>query len=666
MENSQYLDMFLDESREHLQNMNDNLLALENSPDNVDLVNEIFRSAHTLKGMSATMGFENMADLTHKLENILDAVRNHQLQINADIMDVLLAAVDRLEGMLENVQSGEGDRMDVSDIVAQLQSVLSSPNQGSEAPGPAKKKTETAEGHDAFVQSVIVQSLEQGYNVFRATVTFDESCVLKGARAYMVFQIAEQMGDIIQAEPDVEKLEAGEVGPSFTITIVTKESQEDVRSKIMDVSEIARVDVVDLKTIAAESAGGGGASSQATDARSADKKPQAQTAARAKATSKTIRVNLERLNDLMNLFEELVIEKGRLEGVAKKLKDTELIETAERIARTSSSLQEIILNLRMEPIEQVFNRFPRMVRSVSKELNKKIRLQIEGAETELDRTVIDEIGDPLVHLLRNSMDHGIELPEVRRQNNKPEEGSIVLKAYHSGNHVFIEIEDDGAGINREKVLQKAIKNGLVSESDADKLSDREVYQFLFQSGFSTADKITDISGRGVGLDVVKSKIESLGGVVEVESEPGKGTRFTIRLPLTLSIINAMLIRAGGETYAVPVTNIVETALYKHEDIMTAQAREMIDFRGRVIPFLRLSRLFDLPEEENKGKYIHALVLQSGRKTAALAVDQLIGQQEIVIKSLGTYLGDVPGISGATILGDGKVALIIDCASILYA
>ena len=654
MDTNQYLDLFLDESREHLQNMNAKLLELENNPGDTAIVNEIFRSAHTLKGMSATMGYESMADLTHKLENVLDAIRHGERAVNEAIMDALFASVERLESMTEAIANGAGDTKPAEDLIELLLKVSESSVQRSEAQsGPNTEKQNDMSDYNTYEMNVIGESLSQGYSVFKIAVTLSESCLLKAARAYMVYQIAEQSGDIIKSEPSIEKLEEGAFDTQFVFTLITKEPLDDIKEKILKVSEIDRVDIEPVTV--------------KKDSKPEDEKSGKAPIRKANAHSsgQSIRVNLKRIDTLMNLFEELVIEKGRLEGLARRFNDAELTDITEDIARTTQALQDVILNLRMVPIEQVFNRFPTMVRNVSKELNKRIRLNMEGKETELDRTVIDEIGDPLVHLLRNSMDHGIETPEKRKQLGKPEEGTIDLKAYHSGNHVYIEIKDDGAGINREKVLNKAIKNGLINESDREHLSDQEVYQLLFRTGFSTADVISDISGRGVGLDVVKSKIESLSGEVFVESEENKGTTFTIRLPLTLSIITALFVQMGDEHYAIPLANILETAMVKEDDIMNVHEKEVLAFRDSVIPFIRLADAFAVPGERPSGKFIPTVIIRHGSKHAALAVDRLIGQSEIVIKPLGRYLGDVEGFSGSTILGDGRVALIIDAQAFIH-
>lgn len=371
-------------------------------------------------------------------------------------------------------------------------------------------------------------------------------------------------------------------------------------------------------------------------------------------------MNLERIDDLLNIFEEVIIDRGRLEVISEEFDNQVLKDTVEHLGRVTSEMQNLILSMRMVPIEQVFNRFPRMIRGLAKELNKKINLEIIGSETELDRTVIDEIGDPLVHLIRNSIDHGIELPEVRAQAGKSEEGHLILRAYHSGNHVFIEIEDDGAGINREKVQMKAIEKGLILAEEAELLSDDEIANFILSSGFSTADQISDISGRGVGLDVVKSKMEALGGEISIKTEKGKGSIFSIQLPLTLSIIATLLVKVKHETYAIPLSSIIETVLLQDEQILSAHGRKVMDFRGQVVPLVSLSEVFEVPIREEKNEKYHAVVVvKKGEKLTGLIVDSFIGQKEVVLKSLGSYLKDVFAISGATILGDGEVALIID-------
>ncbi len=492
----------------------------------------------------------------------------------------------------------------------------------------------------------------------------------------MVFEILEKNGDVIKSSPTVDKLEEEQFDSQFHVAYISKETAEDLQKKLLKVSEVEKVEVSEIATAVFQGVNGTRASYNTRTRQHLYKQAEAQVKATDKKSattnktnvptaSKTIRVNIERLDVLMNLFEELVIDRGRLLSIAAEVNHSELNETVERMSRTMGDLQNIILTMRMVPVETVFNRFPKMVRQLSRDLNKKINLEIIGAETELDRTVIDEIGDPLVHLIRNSLDHGIESPEIRRQKGKPEEGTVQLRAYHSGNYVFIEIEDDGAGINRDKVLAKAIQKGVVSLEAANSLSDKQINELILASGFSTADVISDVSGRGVGLDVVKTTIESLGGNISIESTQNVGSVFSIQLPLTLSIISVMLVEIEKEIYAIPLSSIIETSIIRNSDILNAHNQKVIDFRGKVVPLVFLEEVFEVPRKELKDDEFHSVVIvRKGEKLAGLVVDSFIGQQEIVLKSLGNYLTNIFAISGATILGNGKVALIVDCNALM--
>ncbi|RBP95267.1 two-component system chemotaxis sensor kinase CheA [Cytobacillus firmus] len=677
MEMNQYLEVFIEESKEHLQACNEQLLELEKNPEDIKIVNEIFRSAHTLKGMSATMGYEDLANLTHQMENVLDAIRNQKIKVNAEILDVVFLAVDDLEAMVQSIAEGGDGKRDVSEAVEKLMLI-----EKGESPAQSAARAETAAAiaepqglikstYDDFELTVIQQSKEQGFESYEISIALRADCLLKAARVYMVFEVLEKSGEVIKATPSVEQLEEEQFDQEFSVTIITKDTPEDIRQKLLKVSEVERIEVLPLsmgnyssQEAVKEAEAVLPAAEVAEEAASDMPKEEKKAPAAKQVSNKTIRVNIERLDILMNLFEELVIDRGRLEQISKELNNQELHETVEHMSRISGDLQNIILNMRMVPIETVFNRFPRMVRQLARDLNKKINLQIVGAETELDRTVIDEIGDPLVHLIRNALDHGVETPEVRKENGKSEEGNVVLKAYHSGNHVFIEIEDDGAGINKDKVIKKALKNGIITEQTASTLTDKQAYELIFASGFSTADKISDVSGRGVGLDVVKNTIESLGGSVSIDSKVGQGSIFSIQLPLTLSIISVMLVEIEKEKYAIPLSSIIETAIIRKEDILSAHNQKVIDFRGKVVPLLSLKEIFEVPSENLEEEFISVVIVRKGEKMAGLVVDSFIGQQEVVLKSLGNYLTSVFAISGATILGDGQVALIVDCNALI--
>ncbi|MDO3676297.1 chemotaxis protein CheA [Paenibacillus ehimensis] len=684
MEMNQYLSMFIDESRDHLQAMNEHLLSLESSPEDITIVQNIFRSAHTLKGMSATMGFEDLASLTHEMENVLDLVRNHKLKMDSFIFDCLFKSLDSLESMVEDIIQGGTGQADVTEIVAALKSIVSGDyTKGGAAGGATAKAAQTTAAGaelDEFQYSILQQSIEAGIPVLRLEVTVRQDCVLKAARAYMVFNVLEQNGEVIKSNPSVEDIEQERFEQSFVVYYISQIDSEELHKQVASVSEIDKVDLIvldqaKLTELMTPPSGSNAAAAQAqaqaeTAAASTQEAPKqeakkAPAAGGAPVAGRTIRVDIERLDTLMNLFSELLIDRVRLEQLASEIRRSELTETVEHMSRVSSDLQNIVLKLRMVPIDTVFNRFPRMIRDVAKTLDKKVDLIITGADTELDRTVIDEIGDPLVHLLRNAVDHGVEPAAERVALGKPETGTIYLRAYHSGNHVFIEIEEDGRGINRDKVLKKALENNVLTKEQAERITDDEINQLIFASGFSTADKISDISGRGVGLDVVKTKIQSLGGQVQVDSVWGKGSKFSVQLPLTLSIISAMLIRLNNEKYAIPLSSIVETMAVRQEQIRSVHGNRMVEYRTGVIPLVSLADLFDVPGGTNISENeTQVVIIRKGDKMAALVVDEFIGQQEIVLKSLGKYLTKLFAISGATILGDGQVALIIDTNALI--
>ncbi|MFB9273590.1 chemotaxis protein CheW [Cohnella cellulosilytica] len=694
MEMNQYMSMFIDESNDHLQALNENMLRLEQQPEDIGIVQVIFRSAHTLKGMSATMGFEDLASLTHEMENVLDLVRNEKLSMNGHIFDTLFKCLDALEAMVQDIIGGGTGKGDVGELVERLKGIVKGDSGAPGASAPAAAQAAPAMSAslvlDQYQMSVLAQSIESGHKAYYIEVKVREDCLLKAARAYMVFDVLERNGEVVKSYPSVQEIEQEQFDRGFSVYYITQTPQQTLQEQLSRVSEIESVTLNEVdkaslqemednlrapaKSAAAKETA---AASEAPAVPTAAPSPQASApeksasrpaaaAASGSAAPRTIRVDIERLDTLMNLFSEMLIDRVRLEQLAFEIRRNDLTETVEHMARVSADLQNIVLKLRMVPVESVFNRFPRMVRDLAKSLDKKVDLNIVGAETELDRTVIDEIGDPLVHLIRNSVDHGVESTSERLAQGKPETGTVMLRAFHSGNHVFIEIEDDGKGINRPKVLETAIKRGVVTPEEAKTLSDDETNMLLFAPGFSTADKVSDISGRGVGLDVVKSKITSLGGNVTVTSNPGQGTKFSIQLPLTLSIIAAMLIKQGSEKYAFPLSSIVETGAIKRTDIRTLHGNRMIDYRQSIIPVISLAQIIDSPDyRDDEESETEMLVIRKGDKLAAVLVDEFIGQSEIVLKPLGKYLTGVRGVvSGATILGDGQVALIVDPNAII--
>jgi len=692
MEMNQYMSMFIDESNDHLQALNENMLRLEQQPEDIGIVQVIFRSAHTLKGMSATMGFEDLASLTHEMENVLDLVRNEKLSMNGHIFDTLFKCLDALEGMVQDIINGGTGKSDVEDLVQRLKGIVKGDvGAPPAAPAAAAPVLPASLVLDQYQLSILGQSIESGHSAYYIEVKVREDCLLKAARAYMVFDVLERNGEVVKSYPSVQEIEQEQFDRGFSVYYITQAPKELLHEQLSRVSEIESVEMnaVDRaslsemeenlrgsakkvsaaeKEVAAASAPAAPAAEANAEKAPADKAASRPAAAASSGSTspRTIRVDIERLDTLMNLFSEMLIDRVRLEQLASEIRSNDLTETVEHMARVSADLQNIVLKLRMVPVESVFNRFPRMIRDLAKSLDKKVDLVIVGAETELDRTVIDEIGDPLVHLIRNSVDHGVESIADRLSQGKPEVGTVFLRAFHSGNHVFIEIEDDGKGINRPKVLETAIKRGVVTPEEAKKLSDEEVNMLLFAAGFSTADKVSDISGRGVGLDVVKSKITSLGGNVSVHSTLGKGTKFSIQLPLTLSIIAAMLIKQGSEKYAFPLSSIVETGAVKRADIRTLHGNRIIDYRQSIIPVISLAQLVDSPDyRDDDENETEMLVVRKGDKLAAVLVDEFIGQSEIVLKPLGKYLTGLKSVvSGATILGDGQVALIVDPNAII--
>jgi two-component system chemotaxis sensor kinase CheA len=663
MDLNDFLGMFIEESKEHLQSINGELLNLEIEPENTAIVNEIFRSAHSLKGMAGTMGFEDLTSLTHEMENVLDLLRNSQLIINSEIMDIIFKCVDFIEKMVDSIEQGGDGKENVTEIVSQLAKIHAPTGSHHVDPITASGEVDVIADLviDEYQNSVINEARLTGNKVYQITVTLDEKCVMKSVRAYMIFQVAEELGEVIQTHPTVVEIEEEKFVDSFTLLLVSTFDMQELQTKLAYVSEVKTVTVTERMKQEEISSKSTITDIPKIDQTSTPQDKEDSGESKKKQRSKSIRVDIEKMDHLMNLFSELIIDRGRLEQISRKSEVSELTETVEHMTRISTDLQDLILKMRMVPIEQVFNRFPRMVRDLAKDLNKKVQLVVEGAETELDRTVIDEIGDPLVHLLRNALDHGLETVEERKANKKSEEGKIILKAYHGGNHVFIEVVDDGKGIDREKVLNKAIERGVVTLEEAQVYTNQQVYALILASGFSTADNISDISGRGVGLDVVKTKIESLGGVISIDSTPGQGSVFHIQLPLTLSIINSMLVKVEEETYAIPFSSIVEITTVSQDQVSTLHGQKVIQFRGQVIPLVYLTEVFHVPslETEYVKQQLYIVIVRKGNKTVGVVVDSVLGQQEVVLKSLGSFLTNVFAISGATILGNGEVALIID-------
>lgn len=696
MDTSQYLEIFIDETKEHLQNLNEQLLVLEKEPDNADTINEIFRAAHSLKGMAGTMGYKRMQRLTHDTENVFSEIRNGKMKVSADLIDTLFQSLDALEGYLENIQQTADEGTDDHEpIIKQLNDILAN-GTGAAPAAPAPTPTPSAEPKKEAADddkngrkyknikleeheiAAISEAFKKNMSVYGITVYVQDSCILKAARAFLVFKALEEVGEIIVSEPSVQDIEDEKFEFDFSLYLITEANEEKVKSMVTSVSEIE--DVVLEKIESVEGFSGEGEEKTEEKQEVKEEKP-AQAAAQAvsqaapakqatpaKQASKpvvnrTVRVDIEKLDALMNQVSELIIAKNSLVSISSTENSESTLqglhEQIEYLERITTNLHESVMKVRMVPIESVVSRFPRMIRDISKKLDKKMELYMTGEDTELDRTVIDEIGDPLMHLLRNSADHGLESNDVRIQRGKEEVGSIFLNAYQEGNNVIIEVGDDGNGIDIESVRSKGIERGIITPEQAETMSDKDVIGLLFMPSFSMAKKVSDLSGRGVGLDVVKSKIESLGGDVEVKTKLGEGTTFIIRLPLTLAIIQALMVELGGEKYAISLSTIQTIEDISVSDIKYVQSKEVIHIRGTVIPIIRLDKILDIGPREEEPENLTVVIIKKGDKLAGLVVDNLIGQQEIVIKSLGKYIDNTKLISGATILGDGEVALILD-------
>ena len=710
MDTSQYLDIFVDETKEHIQVLSDQIMVLEKEPDNSDAIAEIFRSAHSLKGMAGTMGFKRMQHLTHDMENVFSAVREGKMKVNDSLVDTLFRGLDALQEYLDLIQetSDEGDN-DNEAIINELNHFLN--GGGGEAPAASAAQTESsapaaaatavaaeetaetsakAKYQDIKLSEVeehaIKKAFDDNMNVFGATVYIQESCLLKAARAFLVFKALEEIGEIIISNPGVQEIEDEKFDFDFSLIFLTKETESEVRAAIQNVSEIEDVvieaideskseepkKVEEPKKEEAPKAATPAATASASAAAAAPAAKQDANKAKGKGkpvVSRSVRVDIEKLDSLMNQVSELIIAKNGLVSMSATEKrdsgDTSAFnEQIEYLGTVTTNLHETVMKVRMVPIESTVQKFPRMIRDLSKKLDKKMELYMTGEDTELDRTVVDEIGDPLMHLLRNSADHGLESNEERVRLGKPEVGSIFLDAYQEGNNVVIEVRDDGAGINVDKVKKKMVERGLVPADQIDTITDKEAIATLFSPSFSTADQVSDVSGRGVGLDVVKTNIESLGGTIECKTERGAGSSFTIRLPLTLAIVQALMVELGSEKYAIPLGSIQTIEEVPMSDIKYVQSKEVISLRGTVIPLVRLDTLLDVPEREANNDNVVIVIVRKADKLAGLVVDGLIGQQEIVIKSIGKYISTPKLISGSTILGDGEVALILDANVLL--
>ncbi len=686
MDVGQYLEIFIDETSEHLQSLSDCIMTLEKEPDNKDTINEVFRAAHSLKGMAGTMGFKRMQHLTHDMEDVFQEVRSDKIAVNSKMIDILFKCLDALDRYLETIKETSDEGIEDNQAIIKELNDFIAQSEGQEAPPAAPEETaaDSSEGAEKkFLKLELTNSEKESIrnakdeenHIYGFTVYIHAECLLKAARAFLVFQAVEDFGEIVVYRPDPHDIEDEKFDLDFSFFMVAKESLEKILPAVKAVSEITTVyaeeiqpDVYAQKEEKEEQPHVELPVQAETAAPQADMQPKSQPAAVKKAvknpvTSRTVRVDIEKLDALMNQVSELIIAKNGIVSISASeggsFESQSFHEQIEYLERITTNLHESVMQVRMVPIESVVNKYPRMIRDLSRKLDKKMELFMSGEDTELDRTVVDQIGDPLQHLLRNSADHGLESAEVRRERGKPETGSIYLNAFQEGNNVIIEVSDDGNGIDTEKVKEKAIQRGVITPEQAEIMDQKEIVNLLFMPSFSMAKKITDISGRGVGLDVVRSNIEALGGDVEVVSKLGEGSKFTVRLPLTLAIIQVLMVELRDEKYAVALGSIQNIEDIPVKDIRYVEAKEVIHLRGLVIPLIRMDKILDIEPLEEEPENLTVVIVKKGDKYAGLVVDRLIGQQEIVIKSLGKFIRNNKVISGATILGDGEVALILD-------
>ena len=704
MDVSQYLEIFIDESAEHLQTLSDCIMTLEKEPDNKDTINEVFRAAHSLKGMAGTMGFKRMQHLTHDMENVFQEVRSDKIPVDSPMIDLLFKCLDAIDGYLENIKatSDEGTE-DNEIIIKELNDFIAKANgEAAEAapavteetqpaaategaqPAAATEKSEST-GFEKFELSnserkAVETAKDSGLHIYGVKVTIDPECLLKAARAFLVFKAVGELGEILVYRPSSQDIEDEKFELEFSFYVGSQEGLDKILAAAKKVSEIADAigeEITDFSSAeeTAKKETPQTEAAKAVPAKPQVKAPEKKSGTPAKkanvgkpATNRTVRVDIEKLDALMNQVSELIIAKNSLVSISStesgSLNNQGFHEQIEYLERITTNLHESVMKVRMVPIESVVNKFPRMIRDLSRTLNKKMELVMTGEDTELDRTVVDQIGDPLQHLLRNSADHGLEDTELRIQRGKPEVGNIFLNAYQEGNNVIIQVGDDGNGIDTDAVREKAVERGIITPEQADAMTQKEIINLLFMPSFSMAKKITDISGRGVGLDVVKSNIEQLGGDVEVQTKLGEGTTFTVRLPLTLAIIQALMVEVRDEKYAIALGSIANIENIPVTDIKYVEAKEVIHLRGSVIPLIRLDKVLDIEPLENGPENLTVVIVKRGDSQVGLVVDKLIGQQEIVIKSLGKYINGNKLISGATILGDGEVALILDANTLM--
>ncbi|MGE5676023.1 MAG: chemotaxis protein CheW [Mycobacterium leprae] len=697
------IKVFLDEAEEQLQSMEAGILKLEKEGESPETMQEIFRAAHTLKGSSATLGHKKMAELTHAMENVLDKLRKGQMAVSRLVVDTLFACLDVLQAYKDEIASGEESSVTNAEMLAKLAAV-----DGNVVGAPAGRASSAAAAPQSAAvlatlppltpaeQAKLNEAGARGMAPVYLAAGFDPNSPMPSVRAFQLLLAIGDIGEIVRSWPTQQEVEEDKVGDQVKVLLITAHDLNRVRTVVEGVPDIRLLELSSaaggLPATASTAAPAAAEVSQpvaapapavAEVAVTAEAAPQAvatadksdaKSAATAKNAARTVRVDVEVLDNLMSLVGELVIDRTRLLQVQTRLEGErdgdELVQVMSaaltHIGRMTSDLQDEIQRARMLPVDNLFRKFPRMVRDIANKAGKDLEFVVLGEETELDRSVIEEIGDPLMHLLRNSVDHGVEAPMDRIRVGKPQKGTVTLEAYHEENHIIISVRDDGRGIDPNRIRSSAVKKGILSEEAARRMPDSEVINLIWAPGFSTAEKVSDISGRGVGLDVVHKNIEKLNGSVEIKTEVGKGTEFRIKLPLTLAIIRSLQVKVLDTTYCIPLNSVVETDQIPVSEIKTVRQREVIVKRGEVIPLVRLIDAFQLerPADYVEPEEFFVVIVAVMGKQIGIVVDSLIGEGEVVIKALGKFIGDVPGISGATIMGDGDVAIILDISSLI--
>lgn len=690
-DNSIYRTLFFEETDDHLQQLNDNVLELESNPNDASLLNEIFRSAHTLKGMAATMGYDVMTELTHKMENIFEKFKEGSVDVTSSSISLVFRCLDKLSSLVEDLREEKELTHDsIEGLLAELNAVEQGTTQEADSVEEVVGTFQSGDLVVGFRQledsdlHVIKSAINDDYQAYSVSVRLEEDSLLKGPRAFLIMEKLEQEGDILHTEPTTEALEAGDFDSDFHVIYLTKNDKDRVLENLMGNSEIDEIKVEYFdedrhmlgeqtfealpieEIVASEESISEGVVIEEPEAQAVKETVQVESVTKSAQqhhnnhnNNQSIRVDLSRLDLFLNLVSELVVYRNQLEEVSTRANIADIKESLEQVSRLTSELQDLVLKIRMQQVKVVFSRFPRMVRDLSNELNKEMDLIITGEETELDKTVVSELSEPLVHLLRNSVDHGIETPEERERLGKDRKGTILLSAFQEGNQVMITIEDDGKGLDPAVIGASAERKGIYTDG----LSEEEIQQLIFHPGFSTAKEVTNISGRGVGMDVVKSKITSLGGTIELRSQVNVGTRFIIKLPLTLSIIEALMVRIGNENFAIPLDIVERVVMIREEEIEETLNEEVYEFQGEMIPIIRTNELLGV-ETMHTGKH-YAIIVNIDQRYYGILSDELIGQQEIVIKKIDNILQQIRKYQGATILGDGSIALILDINAICH-